>query len=426
LNRESQPPHDAEATRHAVTDACEWLNRELGELIELMLGEDLELPAEVFKIPFLTLKDAPCPKHTADSPVFPQRLTGQDARWEAAAVINAWRYLSNQDARAVQRLPGVLAAGVATLEQLRRVNEAKAELKLVLREYQEGLAMELGPLQVPDAGSKYAQLRQESGTARHLHVLQATRQLHEIRSHMDTLSFYWSTATIITTTSLVEDIQADFEQAIFSGPPNVSPEDPNEWDARFRRYLEAIRTMPAHEELVVRRPTAAAPVATAVPVLPGIQPFKASLPLFIPAEATWPSVFPLGHHDPGKASSRKPRSDRHVLEEPVIKDLHLYRYRPEHRDKLHARLEWEPSGGQVDLSITKGRWMKLRLSFPVAGLVAAVRDVLAGSQRWPLEGVQMRPAGKEGIFLTLDMKGVQRRVPWSRRNATALLASLTP
>lgn len=423
-----QPGHDEDAVRQAVTDACEALNLELDALIELMLGEDQDLPAEVFKIPYLTIAEGHGPPgHAADSPVSPQRLVGHEARWEAAAVISAWRYLADQDPRAVQRLPGVIAAGAATLTHLQRVNGAKSGLKKVLQNYREGLAVDLGPLDVAQAGSKYAQLRQESSSMRHLHVLQATRQLHELAAPASLVSFYWSSGPIITTTNLVVDLRADFEEAVVSGPPDViKREERPGWDERFRSYLEAVRRMPAHEELVARRSTPPAPVARAVPALPGKQPFKASLPLFVSADATWPSISPLGNHDPKKGSSRKPRADRHVQDGAVIQDLNLYRYRPEYRDKLHAKLRWEPAGEVVTLKLTKGRWTKLEFRFPVATLVMAIQDVLAGRARRALEGVLMKPAGREGVFLVVDVHGAPRRVPWSRRNAVALLASLTP
>jgi hypothetical protein len=161
-------------------------------------------------------------------------------------------------------------------------------------------------------------------------------------------------------------------------------------------------------------------------VLPGKDPFKISLPLFISEGAPWPDLLQLGFYDPAKASSRKPRSDRHVLETPVVEDLHLYRYRDEFRDKLHAKLEWRREEDQVLLKLSKGRWVKRTIEFPLGSLVMVIQDVLTGRTATAAKGVRMEPAGKEGIYLKIEIDGRTRRVPWSRRNAKALLGSLSP
>lgn len=412
-----------------ISADCDALDAALERLVEQLLGEDLALSAEVYQLPYLTVPVKGEPAPDPNAPILPLKLVGESARWMAATVIMAWRYKSDQHPKAVQRLPGVLASSPNTIACIEEVNAAKRNLAAHLKNYAASLSdrLELDGDQIKEKGSKYELLREESATIKHLHILQATRELRVLEDQTERIAFSWSSHHAAHRPRLASKIRADFRQALARGPSNLSPEPTEDWDKRYGEYLESIFSVPDDEELVFRRPTPPLPVANTSPPPPKGRPLKASLPLFLKAGVVWPALDPLTDFIPGRR--RLPtRSDKQVDQEPLIEDLHLYRYLPDHRDKLHAKVSFDRIGPNGTFTVNAGGPLQGAVHVDVEDLRLALASALETfrQDREPRQvgDLVIRPAAQDGLMLHLKVGGKLRRVPWSRQDAAAVLKGL--
>lgn len=408
-----------------ITRELTQLDTSLAVLAECIVKEDRALPAEVYRLP-IPLETPPL----GDGSITPEILTGADARAEAGAVIRAWRYARGQDPKGVIRLPGVLLCGSNTQAALVEANAQKRVVADLLHKASAFVVNRLIENLVNNNEGFFGDIRDKNTTVRHMHVIQAKRPLRLISldAGKHTFAFSWTGSYVTHRVKLKSEFADLIKRTVEKGPLPMSKDTPEEWEDRYNGYLAMLRDIPALESLVERRTMPPLPVLSLWPPGAVRGPIKASLPIFLTDNSGWPTIKSLPIHRPtdveGAARKVRKHRARQIEETPLVEGLHLYRYKPEFRNKTRGtvrinRLEGKRTKLEITAKAFDGETVEWELS--TADLKRALRAVFEGSTANPTSGLTMTPSGAEGVRLSFLIKQKHWQVVWKRPDAKKYL-----
>ncbi len=393
-------------TLAALGGTYEALSQALGALAERVSWQDAALPAYACELPVRQKGESPGGRIACRS------LGARQARQFLGGHLANLRYSDGQDARAVQRLPGLVAAAPETMALVDEVNGLKKRF--------ENEAKQL------DATS-WSALRRRQPFAR-LNLLQVYKKIPTLPVAPRHVHFFWQRYATSGSRMTVADVRGLVASSLNNAPELSAAEKMS----TFQEEIRALADLPADELLVLRRPIAPHPEVLPWVGLEVQGALPAVMPLFYPAtpETRVPTGNLLEDFEPG-LRERAVRSDRKCEDEPILPRLHVYRYRETQRqyqpltdvEPSNARLagnaiEFDTADGPLSVGMTVDQRRSLLQALPIVMLEGTALSVELNTGRLRLQ------RSREGVSLTLaDRAGQPVALGlWPRATAARLLS----
>lgn len=290
-----------------ITDALQELEASLATLSKMLCSDSQLQIVSLMLLPYRRAAQEEALSMLEPEPVSIEEQTPE----MLSSLVSTIRYQEDQHPKSTLRAPGLVGVSDATLAQIQRVNELKAEFKAMVKE-------------IPTRQRRVLS-RMFPGLSR----LQAYRELVILKYHPKHVHFFWAANKTTGSRITVDQLRKELEVERDATPAT---------DVTLRQAiaydLELLEALPGNEWLSKRRSIRVHPQCNVWAEDSPLDQEDAYLPIFYAVDASKPEpgVTPLVSFDAQESQGKRSmRSDRKVERSPYLERIHVYRYQEQHR-----------------------------------------------------------------------------------------------